>query len=240
MAGYWDEARRLAPAAILFAIGEGNQLSGATVPWLSEALFAFAGVAGLVWLWPHLTKYRPFAHWKFQLPIARIELPGPPLESRVRNMRNFIYVDRLASENLVCIGLKFLNASDEHLTVESVDGHLEFNNALGQLPISKISWANPVPAPMAKPFDEFDVEVHQHLPNDAVPIFTEKTSEGRTLSIEFHLRIRARGAQTGKLVELRPWQGIACAKQDVPVVTGQLVFINFVSQIETGATDVRK
>jgi hypothetical protein len=75
MGKFWAEVRSAALPLVAFAIGEGNQLSGRTIPWLSEALFIFAGVMALIWAWPHAR--RLYGTYNFRWPVTRVAVEVP-------------------------------------------------------------------------------------------------------------------------------------------------------------------
>jgi hypothetical protein len=188
-------------------------------------MYLFSGaliVVGLVWFfWPKLTDF--FNNWQLSWPIAKRESQPPKatLATRVFHVRSHAYFDRLESENQFRIVLFFLNATTEEIAIESVAGHLSYDS----MEFSPIGWLDAHKPPKTPPFDEIEVNIQQHLSSTTVQDVWEQIKLGNSLSLEFHLQIKAKALKTGEVFELRPWDGITCAKPEYPVITGRFLMI---------------
>jgi hypothetical protein len=208
--------------------------------WILPAFLVFMGLIFLPWpLITHLPPQfrRAKSNWELQWPIQRKK--GWPynadLAARVFHVRSYAYFDHLESENQFRIVLFFLNATTEEIAIESVAGHLS-----GFTEYSPIGWLDAHKPPNAPPFGEIEVNIQQHLPSATVHNILEQIKSGNSLSLEFHLQIRARALRTGEVLELRPWDGVTCAKPEHPVITGRLLVVRKETFTGSGSSKVGK
>jgi hypothetical protein len=238
----WAEIRKVALPLVAFTIGEGNQLSGATIPWLSGSLFIIAGVLAVIYVWPHVRVFRPFSGFEFQWPIRHRGSSWPQsasLTTRLYCARCLVHFDELQTKNIIKLTLQFFNASYEPVLVDSVDGHLRYGTGIGSLTYPPIGWPGGLQKREPKaPFDEISIDLEQPVPPAAIPLLLAQFQNGGRLSIELHLRIMAVAMNSNTRFQLITWQGVSCKIQPNPVVEGKLVFVTAKANVETQATQL--
>lgn len=241
-------------AAVVLATASATSLGKAmtnTLPqwsWLPSASVVGAiAVIGLIasvglglWVIYDALKLSPsfatarswLASWRVQWPLARPLRPAPT-SSLIYNARCWVYFDRFEQDNVIKLMLVFFNGTDQEIVVESVAGHLSYGVMSSAIEWPPIAWLDSQRPPMAKPLQDFGIGIQQHLRAVFIPELLAKAGNGGNLSIEFHLKIKAKIVSTGELVDLQPWQGVVVTTSDRPMISGRLVYNAMNIPVET-------
>ena len=167
MAAVIRELRKIIWPLVAFALGEGNQLSGQTIPWLSDILFAFAGVLIVIQVWPHVTSFRPFANYQIRWPIVRQHGPrGLSLDKFLYVGQINVFIGKLASESLLEIQILGFNGSSHRLRFDRIDGVISYSpkngaQILTELPplqFTELHWSDPL-----DPYTQFCLNLVQRV-----------------------------------------------------------------------------
>jgi hypothetical protein len=202
-------------------------------------VFAGIGLACLI----TLAASGAFAAWRYFTPLPKqsIASEGPETSAllpspHICHVRSYAYFDQLEAGRLLRLALIFLNASADEIALESVAGYFNYGwdemTSEGTPIVYKwpgasegpsISWLDGHRPPHAKAFCDLDINVQQNLPSEAVPQLLKQARNSGSISIYFHLQIKAKVLGTGEVIELRPWDGVICQTPNLPVVTSRII-----------------
>lgn len=181
--------------------------------------------------------------WRYFAPLPKQSVASEGRETsallsspHICHVRSYAYFDQLEDGRLLRLALVFLNAGTDEIALESVAGYFNYGwdemTAEGTPIIYKwpgvtegpsISWLDGHRPPHAKAFGDLYINVQQNLTTEAVPQLLKQARNGGSISIYFHLQIKAKVLATGEVIELRPWDGVICQTPTLPVVTGRII-----------------
>jgi hypothetical protein len=212
--------------------------------------FFYAGIActlacAVIVVWPLKTQARRlkglFHAWRPQWPLARVVKPPTPIPfaTRFRHVRTYAYFDEIERNHRLRIVLVYFNGSEADVTIESVDGQLGYPS-LGASVVagSPVGWLDAGKQEVIRPFDEAQVSIVDHLGPERATALMSEFAEGKSVGIEFHLRVIAKAERS--TFQLHTWQGVSCRIKKEPVVDGRLVFITGGAPVELIGTGVMR
>lgn len=209
-------------------------------PWVLRTAAALVLVTLLLFAWPTARRYLKLfgSTFRFVWPIQRRQgwPHSAPLSVKIPHIRTYVYPE--LEDSSIRVALVFFNSSMHTLILESVDGHLWHSGPNDAK--NSISWINSQPPLRVDPYQNLEVSVRQHLSPEEIRTFRELTEPGRRLSLEFHLRIRAKAEDTGEVVQLGTWDGIVCERPTDALLVSRMVSLHASVGIATGSTGVKR